>query len=96
MFMLSINKYTLIGIFVIAIIILIIATYLFIAYIIHDKRKYNSIDKYNESIVDKQKTYNEIKKDYDVNVKKSGVTHDKKSKFKISKKIIDFSKRGLK
>lgn len=96
MFRLSIDKYTLIGISVIAIIIFIIATYIFVAYIIHDKRKFNSIDKYNESIMDKTKAYGEVKKDYDSNMKKSGVDYDKKSRMKILKGIINFIKRGSK
>lgn len=96
MFRLSTDKYTLIGISVIAIIILVIATYIFVAYIIHDKRKFNSIDKYNTFAMDKPKTYNENKKDYNTNVKMSGVNHDSKAKLKIIKKIIEIFKRGSK
>lgn len=96
MFRLSIDKYTLIGISVLAIILFIIATYIFIAYIIHDKRKFNSIDKYNTLAMDNPKTYNEIKKDYDTNIKKSGIDIDKKSKFETFYKIIKFFKRDSK
>lgn len=96
MFRLSIDKYTLVGIYVLAIIIFVIATYIFVAYIIHDKRKFNSIDKYNTLTMDKPKTYNEIKKDYDTNVKKSGVIHDKKPKLKTFYKIVKFFKRDSK
>lgn len=96
MFVISIDQYTLIGIFIIALLILIIATYMFIAYIVHDKRKFNSIDKYNEFTMDKPKTYNDIRKDYDTNVKKSGVAIDKKSRMKTFYRIIKFFKRDSK
>lgn len=96
MFRLSIDKYTLIGISVLAIILFVIATYIFVAYIIHDKRKFNSIDKYNTLAMDKPKTYNEIKKDYDTNIKKSGVDLDKKSKLKTFYKIVKSFKRDSK
>lgn len=94
MFRLSIDIYTLIGIAIVTIAIFIIATYIFIAFIIHDKRKFNSIDKYNLSALVKPKTYNENKKDYNTNVKMSGVNHDMKAKLKIIKKIIEIFKRG--
>lgn len=96
MFRLSIDIYTLIGIAIVTIAIFIIATYIFIAFIIHDKRKFNSIDKYNLSVLDKPKTYNENKKDYYTNVKMSGVNHDRKEKLKIIKKIIKIFKIGSK
>lgn len=85
------------GIFIIALLIFIIATYMFIAYILHDKRKFNSIDKYNEFTMDKPKTYNDIRKDYDTNIKKSGVAIDKKkSRMKTLKVIMNLFKRGSK
>ena len=96
MLRISIDKYTLIGISIIAFIIFAIATYMFIAYIIHDGRKFKSINIYNESTKDKIKTYNENIKDYNVNVEKSGVNYKKKTKLKILKFIFDFFKRGSK
>lgn len=96
MFRISIDKNTLIGIFIIAFIFFVIATYMFIAYIVHDGRKFKSINKYIESTNDKTKTYNENKQDYNANVEKSGVNHDKKSKLKILKFVYDFFKRGSK
>lgn len=81
---------------IIAFVVLVAFSFIFIAYMCHDKRKFNSIDKYNTLAMDKSKTYNEIKKDYDTNLKKSGVDLDKKSKLKTFYKIVKFFKRDSK
>lgn len=67
--------------FVLAFTVLLI----FIAYIMHDKRKFDAINKYNymEHVVPTSKTYEESLRDHHINVNKSGVECDKKLKAKI-------------
>lgn len=81
MFEININIYALYGIAIISFILLIAVIFIFIAYMCHDKRKFRSIDKYNELKLDKTKTYNENLKEYKENIEKAGVKTNKKFKF---------------
>lgn len=94
--MYEININMLLGIIIIAFILLIAIILIFIAYMCHDKRRFRSIDKYNELIANRYKTYNESMKDYNENIEKSGVKTHMKSKWKLILSIIKLFKRGSK
>ena len=81
MFGLNININTLLAIAIIAFVVLIAFVLIFIAYMCHDKRKYDSINEYNKLKLDKTKTYNENLKEYKECIEESGVKANKKWKF---------------
>jgi len=93
MFGININVNTLLAIAIIAFVVLTAFVLIFIAYMCHDKRKFKSIDKYNELTLDKAKTYNENLKEYKNNIEKSGVKTNKKSKLNKILRIAKFIKR---
>ena len=96
MFEISIDKYTLVGILSIAFILLIAMILIFIAFMCHDKRRYKSIDKYNEQTLSNSKSYNENLEEYNKNIERSGVNLDKKSKLNFRQSVINFFKRDSK
>ena len=89
MLKISIDKYTLIGMMAIVFILLIAMILIFVAYMCHDKRKYESIDKFNEQSLNSFISYSDNLKKYNKNIEKSGVNYEKKSGLKVWKTIIN-------
>lgn len=76
MYNIFINQYTLYGIVILSIVILIAMILGFIAYMYHTKRKYDTIKKFNDQMMDKSNTYsNQIKK-YNKIIKDCGIKCD--------------------
>lgn len=69
------------------IVICILAILIFIAIMYYIKRKFDAIDKYNDKISDKLKTYKENQTQYEENLKDIGLS-DKE--IKIFSKILKF------
>lgn len=69
------------------IIICVLIILIFIAIMYYIKRKYDSIDKYNDKVSDKLKTYKESQAQYKENLKDIGLS-DKE--MKVIKKILKF------
>ena len=97
MFEVHIDQNTLIAIIIICIIVLISITFIFIAFMCHDKRRFKSVDRYNELLLNKSKTYDESVKEYYKNVEKSGVNTKFKPKINLILSIIKlFDRKGSK
>lgn len=86
MFFININEM----LFIVITAILLIALMAFISFIYHTKRKFNSIDKYNELVAEKMKTYKSIQKQYNKNLYDSGIKLKKNDKIvaKFFKTVI--------
>lgn len=69
------------------IVICVLIVLIFIAIMYYIKRKYDSIDKYNDKISDKLKTYKEIQAQYKENLKDIGLSN---KEIKIISKILRF------
>ena len=93
MFGINIDRNTLICVAIIAFVVLIAFVFIFIAYMCHDKRRFDSINEYNKLALDKTKTYNESLEGYNQNIEESGVKTDKKMKFNKILGIAKFLKR---
>lgn len=70
----------------VCVILALILAFIILFYIIktckyYIKRKFDSIDKFNESLEDKSKDYNENKKDYEEKMYKSGAKTSKKNMY---------------
>lgn len=69
------------------IVICVLIILIFIAIMYYIKRKYDTIDKYNDKVSDKLKTYKESQAQYKENLKDIGLS-DKE--MKVIKKILKF------
>lgn len=94
MFEINIDKNTLLCVAIISVIFLIAMVFVFIAFMCHDKRKYDSISEYNRLTFSKTKTYNENLEEYKQSEEKSGVKTNKKFKLKTILNIAKFLKKG--
>ena len=83
MFNINIDKYILIC-------ILTLIVLLFIAFIYYTKRKFNSINEYNKLVSDELNSYKENRKQYDKNLEESGIKTEKENG--IIYKIIKITK----
>lgn len=68
--------------------IVIIILLIVIAVIYSKKRKYDSIDKYNELVADKLNTYKENQEQYNKNMEDSGI-ESKKDKEKFTSRLFE-------
>lgn len=87
MFKLIITQYTFL-IIVALLLVLLISIMIFISFIYHTKRKFDSIEKYNKLVVHKLNSYKENQDQINKNMKDIGASSEKT--VKIIFKIIDY------
>lgn len=92
MIKLDITKYTFFGIILLSLLIFLLGIMIFVAFIYHTKRKFDSILEYNKLISTKNNSYKQNKNKYYKNLKDSGIISKNEMKviLKIAKIINKF------